>query len=80
VPSTAKPAATGVQAQRCLKNLCPQAKNGYENWVWMHDHACLTSDGSDGTVGGEGGMRNKAVLCTNAQKGQETLQAGMEDG
>jgi hypothetical protein len=29
-------------------------KNGYENWVWMHNHACLTSDGSDATVGGEG--------------------------
>jgi hypothetical protein len=30
-------------------------KNGYENWVWMHNHACLTSEGSDDTVGGEGG-------------------------
>jgi hypothetical protein len=28
-------------------------KNGYENWVWMHNHACLTSDGSEDTVGGE---------------------------
>jgi hypothetical protein len=28
-------------------------KNGYENWVWMHNHACMTSDGSDVTVGGE---------------------------
>ena len=25
-------------------------KNGYENWVWMHDHACMTSDGSDITA------------------------------
>ena len=28
-------------------------KNGYENWVWMHNHACLTSDGSESAVGGE---------------------------
>jgi hypothetical protein len=28
-------------------------KNGYENRVWMHNHACMTSDGSDVTVGGE---------------------------
>jgi hypothetical protein len=26
-------------------------KNGYENWLWMHNHACMTSDGSDVTVG-----------------------------
>ena len=25
-------------------------KNGYENWVWMHDHACMTLDGSDVTA------------------------------
>jgi hypothetical protein len=24
-------------------------KNGYENWVWMHNNACLTSDVSDDT-------------------------------
>ena len=24
-------------------------KNGYENWVWMHNHASMTSDGSDDT-------------------------------
>jgi hypothetical protein len=28
-------------------------KNGYQNWVWRHNHACLTSDGSEDTVGGE---------------------------
>jgi len=31
--------------------------NGYDNWVWMHAHASLSSDGSDdsnGTEGGEG--------------------------
>jgi hypothetical protein len=33
-------------------------KNGYENWVWMHNHACLTSDGSDTTIGGEGEESN----------------------
>ena len=25
-------------------------QNGYENWVWMHNHASMTSDGSDDTV------------------------------
>ena len=30
-------------------------KNGYENLVWMHDHACMTSDGSDVTAKDEGG-------------------------
>ena len=30
-------------------------RNGYENWVWMHNHAALTSESSDTTVGGEGG-------------------------
>jgi hypothetical protein len=29
-------------------------KNGYDNWVWMHNNACLTSEGSDTTVGGVG--------------------------
>ncbi len=30
-------------------------KNGHDNWVWMHNNACLTSEGSDTTVGGGGG-------------------------
>jgi hypothetical protein len=24
-------------------------KNGYENWIWMHNNACMTSDVSDDT-------------------------------
>jgi len=30
-------------------------KNGYDNWVWMHSHASLTSDGSDDSNGTYGG-------------------------
>ena len=38
-------------------------KNGYENWVWMHDHACMTSDGSDHvTADEEGGDDDEGCL------------------
>jgi hypothetical protein len=53
--------------------------NGYENWVWMHNNACLTSEGSDATIDGGGGVRWD-VLGINSQKGQVTSRAGMEVG
>ena len=56
-------------------------KNGYENWMWMHDQPCITSDGSNVTA--EEHKRKgtmKAVLIINIPKGVATSQAGMEDG
>jgi hypothetical protein len=45
-----------IQASHCLKTLFPQSwkhlhlllcKNGCENWVWMCNNACSTSEGED---------------------------------
>jgi hypothetical protein len=54
--------------------------NGYENWVWMNNNACMTSDGSDATTADGGGGGRWDVLVIDSQKGQVTSRAGMEVG
>jgi hypothetical protein len=50
-------------------------KNGYENWLWMHNHACMTSDGSDVTVGGEDEVGCPSYMYTR-RRGDMTSRNG----
>jgi len=51
-------------------------KNGYENWVWMHTHACMTSDGSNITVEDEGDDEECPAYKYTRRRGDLTSRNG----